>query len=76
MPEREGAWSAVIQGQPRRSPTGLKRTASRAADRADPLTWTEIAEWGKHERLLDAKQARLLRRLQTATPQAARRPTA
>ena len=38
----------------------------RSSSSANPLTWTEIAEWGKHELLLDAEQARLLRRRQGA----------
>jgi DNA-binding response OmpR family regulator len=47
----------------------------RSSTSADPLTWTEIAEWGKHELLLDAEQARLLRRRQSSAPWAARRDT-
>lgn len=45
-----------------------RMTRRRSSMAAAPLTWNEIAEWGKHELLLDAEQARLLRRRQGAAP--------
>lgn len=39
------------------------RTRNRGPSAAEALTWAEIAEWAKSEGLLDAQQARLLRRL-------------
>ena len=43
-----------------------RMTSRRSSMAAHPLTWTEITEWGKHELLLDAEQACLLRRRQGA----------
>jgi DNA-binding response OmpR family regulator len=40
------------------------RTGTKGSRLSDALSWTEIAEWAKRERLLDAEQARLLRRRQ------------
>jgi DNA-binding response OmpR family regulator len=37
------------------------RITPRTSKASDALTWTEIAEWARQERLLDAEQARLLR---------------
>lgn len=45
------------------------RTRMKGPRSADALTWTEIAEWGKREGLLDAEQARLLRRVPLAGPE-------
>lgn len=42
----------------------------------DALTWTEIAEWAKREGLLDAEQARLLRRCRPDEPHDPRGGTA
>jgi DNA-binding response OmpR family regulator len=45
------------------------RMTRRSSMAAAPLTWTEIAEWGKHELLLDPEEARLLRRRRGAAQQ-------
>jgi DNA-binding response OmpR family regulator len=44
------------------------RVKARGSPSAEVLTWTEIAEWARHERLLDAEQARLLRRWRLGGP--------
>ncbi len=44
------------------------RTKTRGPMSADALTWTEIAEWGMREGLLNAEQASLLRRVPLAGP--------
>ena len=69
----EGSDALVFHVQRRLCADRTRRRRSTTS--ADPLTWTEIAEWGKHELLLDADQARLLRRRQSAAPYAARRDT-
>jgi hypothetical protein len=45
-----------------------RMTRRRNSMAAAPPTWSEIAEWGKHELLLDAEEARLLRHRQGAAP--------
>lgn len=50
----------------------LDRMGGRASMSPDAPTWTEIAEWGKREGLLDAEQARLLRRMPQTGRQRAR----
>ena len=40
------------------------RIGTKGSRLSDALSWTDIAEWAKHERILDAEQARLLRRRQ------------
>jgi CheY-like chemotaxis protein len=39
------------------------RTGARCSNRAEALTWAEIADWGRREGLLDVEQARLIRRV-------------
>ena len=39
------------------------RTRGRGSRSGDALSWTEITQWAKHEGLLDAEQAKLLRRM-------------
>lgn len=48
------------------------RTRIKSPKSADALTWTEIAEWGMREGLLDAEQARLLRRVPLVGPERTR----
>jgi CheY-like chemotaxis protein len=50
----------------------LDRMGGRGSMSADAPTWAEIAEWGKREGLLDAEQARLLRRMPQTGRQRAR----
>jgi DNA-binding response OmpR family regulator len=52
------------------------RTRFRSAMSEDVLTWTEIAEWARQEKLIDAEQARLLRRLPLTAPLEEREGTA
>jgi DNA-binding response OmpR family regulator len=47
------------------------RTGIRGPIARDALTWAEIAEWARHEGLVDADQARLLRRAPTTGPKEA-----
>ena len=46
------------------------RMRGRGSLSGNALSWTEITEWAKHEGLLDAEQARLLRRMPATRPQA------
>lgn len=39
------------------------RTGARSSNRAEAITWADIADWGRREGLLDVEQARLLRRV-------------
>ncbi|MBI1999956.1 MAG: response regulator transcription factor [candidate division NC10 bacterium] len=48
------------------------RTRMKSPRSADALTWTEIAEWGMREGLLDGEQARLLRRVPLVGPERTR----
>ncbi|OGC01394.1 MAG: hypothetical protein A3G35_02085 [candidate division NC10 bacterium RIFCSPLOWO2_12_FULL_66_18] len=48
------------------------RTRMKSPRSADALTWTEVAEWGMREGLLDAEQARLLRRVPLVGPERTR----
>jgi DNA-binding response OmpR family regulator len=50
----------------------LDRMGGRGSMSPDAPTWTEIAEWGKREGLLDAEQARLLRQMPQTGRQRAR----
>jgi DNA-binding response OmpR family regulator len=52
------------------------RTSVRSSLHADALSWAEIADWGKREGMLDAEEARLLRRVPLAGPQRDREGTA
>lgn len=45
------------------------RTRPKSPTSEDVLSWAEIAEWAKREGVLDAEQARLLRRVPLAAPQ-------
>ena len=46
----------------------LDRKMRRAVMPSEALTWTEIADWGRQEGLLDAGQARILRLRESAEP--------
>ena len=52
------------------------RTRMRRSQAGEVLTWAEIAEWAKRERLLDAEQASLLRHCPPAEPHEARQGAA
>ncbi len=50
----------------------LDRLGGRGSLSGEALTWADIAEWAKQERLLDAEEAHLLRRIPLARPRKAR----
>jgi DNA-binding response OmpR family regulator len=61
----EGSDSLAFHVSRRLCADRMKTGVSRSAD---ALTWEEIAEWGRREGLLDAEQAKLLRRVPLADP--------
>jgi len=44
------------------------RTSARSSIHAEALTWTDIADWGRREGLLNVEQANLLRRVPLTAP--------
>jgi len=48
------------------------RTSARSSYHGETLSWTEIADWGRREGLLNAEQASLLRRVSDSTVSRAR----
>lgn len=50
----------------------LDRLGGRGSLSGEALTWADIAEWAKRERLLDAEEAHLLRRIPLARSRKAR----
>ena len=62
----EGSDGLVFQTSRRLSSDRMRGRDSRSGN---ALSWTELSEWAKHEGLLDAEQAKLLRWMPLTRPQ-------